>query len=149
MTLPFPPALQIMIVGGLAWLLADNYPVYPIGAAIRFVTYGLAVAGVIIIAISIAAFIRERTTINPVKPEAANTLVVTGLYRFSRNPMYLGTTLLLVGWAGYLGDVIAVAPVVFYFVSMTVFQIKPEEKVLREKFGAQYDDYAKRVRRWI
>lgn len=102
-----------------------------------------------IIAIAIRQFIRAKTTINPMAPDNADKLVIKGLYRISRNPMYLGVLFLLLAWAVYLQNILSFAPPILFVVFMTLFQIKPEEKALRKKFGTQYDEYSKSVRRWI
>ena len=105
--------------------------------------------GVLIEAVSVLAFLRARTTVTPLKPEKASTLVVGGLYRASRNPMYLGMLILLIGWALWLGNPASLLLLPMFVIYLTVFQIKPEEAALAEKFGADYDAYCRRVRRWI
>ncbi|MEO1475370.1 MAG: isoprenylcysteine carboxylmethyltransferase family protein, partial [Pseudomonadota bacterium] len=90
-----------------------------------------------------------RTTVNPLRPDKATHLVVTGLYRISRNPMYLGLAILLTGWGLYLGDAANLAVLAAFIGFITIFQIKPEEEILRSKFGDDYIDYCRRVRRWI
>lgn len=109
----------------------------------------IAGAGLLIDLVSVAAFIRAKTTVNPLAPSRANALVVGGLYRFSRNPMYLGMLMILLGWAVYLAQPLALLPVAAFVVLIEVMQIRPEEKALEEKFGEDYRSYKKRVRRWI
>ena len=109
----------------------------------------LAGTGFLIDFVSIAAFIRARTTVNPLAPEKANALVVSGLYRFSRNPMYLGLLMILLGWAAWLAQPLALAVVAAFAVLIETLQIRPEEKALEEKFGEDFRAYKKRVRRWI
>lgn len=82
-------------------------------------------------------------------PDNAAKLVTIGIYRVSRNPMYLGMLLFLLAWALFLSNYAALFPPVLFVISMTLFQIKPEEKTLHNKFGPEYDDYSRRVRRWI
>ena len=106
-------------------------------------------AGLTIVAIAISHFLAAKTTINPMTPDNAGRLVKTGLYKISRNPMYLGVLLLLLGWAAYLQNILSFAPPLLFVVSMTLLQIKPEEKALRAKFGTEYEAYCHRVRRWI
>lgn len=98
---------------------------------------------------SIKSFWSAKTTINPLKPEKASQLVTDGFYRFSRNPMYLGLALLLTGWCILLGNPVNTLIIVFFIVSMNAFQIEPEETALKTKFGKEYIEYMKRVRRWI
>ena len=96
-----------------------------------------------------AGFWQARTTINPLQPERASVLVTHGIYRYTRNPMYLSLLLLLVAYASHLGTWVAFAGPVAYVAYITRFQILPEERVLLSKFGAEYEAYRRRVRRWI
>ena len=99
--------------------------------------------------LAVSAFVRAKTTVNPLDPGSAEKLVTTGLFRFSRNPMYLGMLLALTGWVIWLGAWSAMlAPALFIWI-MTAFQIKPEERSLQLKFGDQFTLYRTRTRRWI
>ena len=104
------------------------------------------------IAIAVAAFARFRqigTTANPVDPSKASRLVTDGVFRVSRNPMYLGLLLLLIGWAVWLGSVSPlVVPPLFVF-AITVVQIIPEERALNRNFGEEYVSYRRSVARWV
>jgi len=83
------------------------------------------------------------------KPEKASSLVTTGIYRFTRNPMYLGLLFVLFAWAVFLASVWALlGPVAFVFY-IDRFQIAPEEAILAGMFGAAYTEYKARVRRWL
>ena len=94
-------------------------------------------------------FRRNKTTINPVDLESASALVTSGVFRFSRNPMYVGFTAMLVGWAVCLAAPWALVGPVAFVLFTNRFQIIPEERVMRDKFGQAYDDYQAQVRRWI
>ena len=94
-------------------------------------------------------FRRGKTTVNPMTPEAASTLVTAGVYRWTRNPMYLGFGVALVGWAVWLANGAAFVPLFLYVLYMNRFQIGPEERALEARFGAAFTDYRKRVRRWL
>lgn len=113
------------------------------------VVVGLVAAGIAVAIAGVVAFRRSKTTVDPFQPEKASALVTGGIYRFSRNPMYLGMLLVLLGWAGFVGDWVAVAVTVLFIPYMTRFQIAPEERVMTSMFGEQYEQYCKRVRRWI
>ena len=145
-----PPVLLLLINGALMWLLARTdfaYPFdfgYPLLAASIFVLLG---AGIAVSAVR--EFRRVHTTVNPMRPENATTLVDTGVFAFSRNPMYLGLALLLVGWGTWLGSAGSFAVIVLFVLAMTVLQIKPEENALAQIFGDDYVKYCQRVRRWI
>lgn len=90
-----------------------------------------------------------RTTVHPLRPDAATALVTNGIYRFTRNPMYLGLLLALFGWALLLGQPAALLLAVAYVPVMNRLQIIPEEHALRARFGAAFHDYQARVRRWL
>ena len=98
---------------------------------------------------SFIKFLISKTTVNPFKPEKAQTLVTTGMYQFSRNPMYLGLLLLLIGWALYVGALSAILLIPLFILLITTMQIQPEEIILEEIFGQSYIEYKRNVRRWI
>lgn len=141
-----PPPVVALILGALAWALG--------GPALEFPGWaGLAILwGVLGLAIEIAAalaFVARKTTLLPWAPERTGTLVTSGLFRVSRNPMYLGQALLLGAWSLYTGTWTALLAVPAYVLYMNRFQIGPEERILAAKFGADYDAYRARVRRWV
>lgn len=117
------------------------------------VTLGLAIVLIISGAIpglsGVVAFIQHKTTANPHKPDNASKLVITGVYQFSRNPMYLGLLLWLVGWGVYLSSFTSMLFLPLFVLYMNQYQIIPEEKVLTELFGNDYKNYQQRVRRWL
>lgn len=94
-------------------------------------------------------FKRAKTTVNPVEVEKASQVVESGVYAFTRNPMYLGLFLLLFGFAYWSHNLLAFTLPFLFVVYMNRFQIQPEERALEKLFGAQYLDYKQRVRRWI
>jgi protein-S-isoprenylcysteine O-methyltransferase Ste14 len=103
-------------------------------------------------AIDVAAFLRfrqARTTVDPRNPRKASRLVTDGIFRISRNPMYLGLLLLLIGWAVWLGTAsLWLVPALFVIV-ISATQIGAEERALEELFGDEYRAYRRRVARWI
>lgn len=94
-------------------------------------------------------FRRANTTVNPLKPQAASSLVTAGIYRYTRNPMYLGLLFLLVAWAVLLSSPFALLGPVAFVTYISRFQIVPEERVLAALFGAEYAAYQAGVRRWL
>lgn len=94
-------------------------------------------------------FRRAKTTVNPTKPESSSTLVKTGIYRGTRNPMYLGFLLMLAGWAIFIGNVLSLLGLPAFAFYMNQFQIKPEERALASIFGDEFRAYRSNVRRWI
>lgn len=109
----------------------------------------LTVAGGLVGARGLLHFDDVGTTFHPHHPEKTTTLVTTGVYGRTRNPMYVAMALGLLGHAAYRGRAAAVLPVWGYAAYLQRFQIRPEERALSELFGAQYSAYARRVHRWI
>jgi len=95
------------------------------------------------------AFKRAETTVNPFKPQNTSSLVTSGVYRFTRNPMYLGLLMVVLGWGAFLCSALALLGPVAFVTYITRFQIVPEERVLLAKFGMTYAAYIGRVRRWL
>ena len=150
MKLVIPPPLIGLLTGAGMWGLARMLPDLTVEASLlRWCALAVMAVGVLIEAVSVLAFLRARTTVTPLKPEKASTLVVSGLYHVSRNPMYLGMLILLMGWALWLANRAALMLPPVFVIYLTLFQIKPEEAALSEKFGSDYEAYRGRVRRWI
>lgn len=106
-------------------------------------------AGVLIGLAGLAAFWKRRTTIDPHRPEKASAIVRYGIYKFSRNPMYLGLLVILTGIAIYFANLINILLLIGFVLYMNRFQIIPEERAMAKKFGDDFSDYKKSVRRWI
>jgi protein-S-isoprenylcysteine O-methyltransferase Ste14 len=150
MKLRIPPLLQASIFGLISWALAALVPQASIPLSwLNLVAIGLLVIGLAILLAAVLDFSRSETTVNPLEPEQAETLVVSGLFRFTRNPMYLGMALVLSAWALYLANALAIIGPVLFVASITALQIKPEEEALGKIFGQDYAEYRKRVRRWL
>jgi len=129
---------------GLAWVVpALTFPIPSVFA------FPVAAVGASLDAIALVHFLRRRTTVNPLKPSSASVLVTEGVYRLTRNPMYLGLATLLLAWAIYLGNLAALAGVPLFILYMNRFQIGPEERALEARFGAEYIAYRARARRWL
>ena len=148
--LKVPPVAVVLLFATLMWLISTREPPLaldlPWRVAVAFMLYG---AGFAVALAGVIAFYRAKTTINPVTPEAATAIVTTGIYRFSRNPMYLGLLLTLIGWAVWLSHLLAFALLPFFVLYMNRFQIEPEERALSAKFGGLFRDYTRSVRRWL
>lgn len=141
-----PPPLVALILGAAAWAIGGPAFEFPGRTMLAILAAALGLALEIVPAL---AFGKHRTTRLPWAPERTAVLVTSGLFRFSRNPMYLGQALLLAAWILYLGTWPALAAVPAYVLYMNRFQIGPEERVLAAKFGADYEAYRARVRRWL
>lgn len=145
-----PPPIVGLLSAGLMWLLARELPQYRIPApGATEAAILLAMIGAAIDLAGLAAFRKARTTINPLRPEKASSLVQNGIYRYTRNPMYLGMLVLLLAWTAYLAHPAAFAMLPLFVLYLNRFQIAPEERALARLFGAEFDAYRNRVRRWI
>lgn len=148
--LKIPPAIVGLVfaaaAAAAAWStprLDFDLPVAPLLAT------GLAVTGLVVGLLGVAAFRSAQTTFNPFEPAKASRLVVGGIYRWTRNPMYLAMLLQLVAWAVLLTHPLAFALAAAFVPIMNRLQIAPEERILTGKFGSEFIDYQSRVRRWI
>jgi len=94
-------------------------------------------------------FLSYKTTTNPINIENTTQLVTSGLYKYSRNPMYIGLVLSLLGWAALIGSVLSLIALPLFIWSMTQYQIRFEEDLLERKFGKDFIDYKKKVPRWL
>ncbi|MBB37188.1 MAG: hypothetical protein CME88_17320 [Hirschia sp.] len=150
MSLRIPPLAQFLACAALGWGLARLLPEWSLGSSLwTYVGYGLIAVGITLLAVALLAFARAHTTVNPLSPEQAETLVTTGLYRFTRNPMYLAMALILFGGALTLGSITALAAPAIFVVAMTILQIKPEERALQSRFGKAFTAYRGQTRRWL
>ena len=148
--LRIPPPIAALLVGLAMWWTAHLLPVARLAGPLRVTIAGAcAVFGLLGPVLGSWAFRRARTTVNPIHPEAASSVVTGGVYRYTRNPMYAGLTAILVGWAFWLSVPWVFLGPVALMLFLTRFQIIPEERVMSSKFGREYDDYRKRVRRWL
>ena len=144
-----PPPLVALLAGAAMWggtMVAPlaSGPWFRIPSAIA-----IAVAGLAVSTSGRLAFRNAKTTANPLKPQAATSLVVTGIYKVTRNPMYVGLALVLVGWVVFLRSAWALLGPVAFVAYIARFQIAPEERVLAVLFGEEYLAYKSRVRPWL
>jgi protein-S-isoprenylcysteine O-methyltransferase Ste14 len=148
--LKIPPLPLAVGFGVLMWAIDRWLPMQTHRSLLRGVialtTFGLAVA---IVVIAVIGFRRARTTVDPFHPETASTIVTTGIYQVTRNPMYLGFLLALIALAVFLGNLASAVIPLLFIVYMNRFQIGPEERALRARFGASYEAYLRSVRRWF
>jgi len=144
-----PPAVALAVAAAM-WGTASVGPVLPLSRDLANALAGaLAVAGLAFDVLGILAFRAARTTVDPLRIERACALVTHGVYRITRNPMYVGLVCFLLAWAFYLVAWLAFLGPPLFVAYITQFQIKPEERVLARRFGATYAEYATRVRRWL
>jgi protein-S-isoprenylcysteine O-methyltransferase Ste14 len=148
--LKVPPLLVALIVALAMGGIASSTPSLEVNGLVRAaVAIAVAAAGIAVGLAGIVAFRRATTTVNPMTPGKASSLVTGGIYRVTRNPMYVGVAIVLVAWALFLASPWALVGVPAFVAYLTRFQIVPEEKALASRFGDAYASYAARVRRWL
>ncbi|TKB50599.1 isoprenylcysteine carboxylmethyltransferase family protein [Ferrimonas sediminicola] len=149
--LKLPPVLVALLAAGLMWLVAQC----PLGAQILPAGIRLELTALFLMLGAIAglggvmAFHRHKTTVDPTKPENASTLVTGGIYRVSRNPMYLGLLLGLTAWGCFLSHLLSLLVLIPFVLYMNRFQIRPEERMMAGLFGEKFELYRRTVRRWL
>ena len=148
--LRIPPVALAIATAVLMWFGAAHAPGFSLELPAK-ATVGAAfgLLGLIICTLGVVEFRRARTTVNPTRPQSASSLVTSGIYSHTRNPMYLGLLLLLGGWAVVVANLIAFLALPAFVLYLNQFQIKPEERALMSHFGDQFKAYCSRVRRWI
>lgn len=145
-----PPPIVGIAVAALMWAASGVEPILAIPAAVRVsVAVALALLGGAISIAGVVSFARAKTTVNPLKPETASALVVSGIYRHTRNPMYLGFLTVLLGWTAFLASPWGALGPVLFVLYINRFQIAPEERVLESLFGPSFVAYRSKVGRWL
>jgi protein-S-isoprenylcysteine O-methyltransferase Ste14 len=148
--LKVPPPVVALALGAAMWVVAATTPSVSLPLSGRLAAaIVVAAAGVLIELAGMLSFAHARTTVDPLHPGSASRLVMTGVYRFTRNPMYLGDLLMLLGWGVYLSNILALVLTPAFVFYVNRFQIAPEERALSAIFGAPYAAYRERVRRWL
>ena len=150
MRLKIIPPLVVLLFGGIMYVLDRFLPVGEFDFFGRsLLIKALFLAGLLIAILAFIQFARHKTTTNPRQLEKVNSLVTNGIYKISRNPMYLSLLLFLLAWGLYLGNAFNAVTAAAFVSYMNAFQIRPEEEVLKQKFGSVYIQYCKAVRRWF
>ena len=148
--LKVPPLVLVLVLAGAMWFTAMQFLSLAFPLPWR---HGLAATvstvGILFLLAGLYEFQKARTTFNPMKPDAASSVVTSGIYRVSRNPMYVGFLLVLIGWAIFLSHPLPFLFLPVFVAYMNRFQISPEERALSAKFGEEYDRYKQGIRRWL
>lgn len=145
-----PPLAVTVLLAGLMSVLAVQWPAMVFAVpGHRALAVATMAAGLAVALAGVVAFRRAGTSVDPMNVRKAATLVTAGIYRVTRNPMYLGFLLVLLGVALWWAHAVAALAVPLFVLYMNRFQIEPEERWLRERYGVDFEDYCKRVRRWL
>jgi protein-S-isoprenylcysteine O-methyltransferase Ste14 len=142
-----PPFLFFFLTATLMWSMNLVSNELGINTKIRLIIGAvyLLIAGFIAIS-GIVGFRKTKTTVNPTKPDKVSSLVCSGIYRYTRNPMYTGLLFVFFAWGCFLDNLFSLLFVLVFLLYMTQFQIKPEERVLESIFGVDYNNYKEQVR---
>ena len=148
--LKIPPPVVGLCFAVVMWLTPSIAGTLHLSLGLRIaLAIAIVVLGQSISVSGMVEFRRARTTINPIHANKASSLVTGGIYRFTRNPMYLGLLFTLLGWAAYLANPVTLLFLPLFVLYIDRFQIRPEERVLEALFGARYSAYAGKVRWWL
>ena len=150
LALKVPPVAQVIITAAAMYGVSKMVPALTFSLnGSTALAVGLGVIGMSLGVMGVTQFRKAQTTPNPQALEKVSSLVTSGIYQYSRNPMYLGLVLILLGWAFYLSHFLAFVLLPVFILYMTRFQIQPEEQMMARKFGKTYQAYLNKVRRWI
>ena len=145
-----PPPAVALLVAAMMWHLYTYEPALSLSAEMsEILILFLVIVGVSFDVCGLLAFRQLKTTINPMSPNKTSALVTGGIYRLSRNPMYVGLFLFLMAWAIQLSMLWPFIGPVLFVIYINRFQITPEERVMESKFGDEYSVYKNKVRRWL
>lgn len=145
-----PPPVVMLVVGMLMWLLFFLFPVFTVPwLGNLWIAIIISMAGLVIGMLGVITFHRAGTTSNPGKSAQVSVLVTSGIYRLTRNPMYIGVLFLLIAWGIYLGNILALIGAFIFVLYINRYQIRPEERLLERQFGDAFVAYKAKVRRWI
>lgn len=143
-----PPPLLVIILTSLVYFSSTKLELIYLPYR-QMISTLILIIGLIIIISPVANFIKSKTTVNPVKFENVNRLVTTGVYKYSRNPMYLGMIMIIISTTVYYLNFVSVFSPLIFYIWINKFQISREEIFLEDKFGDDYLKYKSKTRRWI
>ena len=145
-----PPPVVMLVIAFAMWGARLVTPFFTFHNPYRLHIAGsIALLGFLIEVAGLFLFLQKKTSFDPTHPQSATRLVTRGINRISRNPMYLGDLVILIGWAVYLSNPLALLCVPVFVIYINRFQIRPEEKMLTQLFGTEYTTYCSRVHRWL
>ena len=143
-----PPPIVTIFFGLCIYLSRSYFPVFS-GSALNVLSIFFFVCGIFVFAAAVISFKKQKTTVNPISIENASSLVVSGIFKQTRNPMYLGMSFVLLGLTFKFNVIGGLLFTGIFMLFITIFQIKPEEVAMEKLFGQEWKDYTKNVRRWL
>ena len=143
-----PPPIVTLVFGLCIYLSKSFFPEFSFSilSSLSIISF---IVGISVLVTAIISFKNHETTVNPISIEKASSLVVTGIFKYSRNPMYLGMSFILLGLTlkyNLIGGLIFTG---LFMLFITIFQIKPEETAMEKLFDQEWKDYVSNVRRWL
>jgi len=142
-----PPPIVTLLCIGIIYLFENKIEYsQPDFKAIGII---FLILGFIIIFLAVLKFIKIKTTVDPTRPHKTSNLVISGIYKITRNPMYLGMLFLIIAYTIYTNNVVGSITIPIFIFYINKFQIEPEEIEMRKKFGESFENYCKKVNRWI
>jgi len=143
-----PPPI-VTFICGLAIYFSKTFFIQFFSYNNNTISLFLLILGLTVFTLAVKAFNRKKTTVNPLEPRQASSLVSTGIFKYSRNPMYLGMLIILLAISFKFNLVGGIVISLFFYLFITKFQILPEEEAMNELFGDEFIEYSNRTRRWI
>ena len=143
-----PPPIVTLFFGLCIYLSRPYFPEFNNSVLNSLSIISFAV-GIFVFAAAVSSFKKQKTTVNPISIENASSLVVSGIFKYSRNPMYLGMSFVLLGLAFKFNVIGGLLFTGIFMSFITIFQIKPEEVAMEKLFDQEWKDYTKNVRRWL
>ena len=145
-----PPPIIALVCALLMWGISALSLDISFSFFVRIpLTIVIFIVGLFFIFSGLISFRRAQTTIDPLKPETVSSLVRTGIYHFSRNPMYVGLVFVLLALFVFLGSALSIIGIIGFVLYMNEFQIKSEERALKKNFGVEFSEYQAKVRKWL
>ena len=143
-----PPPIVTLFFGLCIYLSRPYFPEFSnlVLNALSIISF---VVGIFVFAAAVSSFKKQKTTVNPISIEKASSLVVSGIFKYSRNPMYLGMSFVLLGLAFKFNVIGGLLFTGIFMSFITIFQIKPEEVAMEKLFDQEWKNYTKNVRRWL
>jgi len=143
-----PPLIVVLFFLVLIFFLRNLLQVFTFTFQI-YVSFFFLCLATAFFSTGIIEFRKYKTTLNPLIPEESSALLTKGVFKFSRNPIYLALLNLLICFSIYLGSFFGLIILPLFVIYMNQFQIKPEEKAMLKLYGKEFENYCSKVRRWI
>ena len=143
-----PPPI-VTFICGLAIYFSKSFFNEFFSYSNNIISLFLLILGLVVFLSAVKSFRKQKTTVNPLEPKQASSLVTSGVFKFSRNPMYLGMLIILLSLSFKFNLIGGMTISLFFYIFITKFQIIPEETAMNELFGNEFIDYSKKTRRWI